>query len=386
MRQMTKLYALSRIATVFMIVGGGLACELAPRIAPPPAGRVLWKVRGEGFPVVPSYDSATVFFASKDHQIVAIDRRAGTVRWKSSTGNGPGGATGGFNSVVAGDVVVLGDVDLYAFNRTTGTLAWSFRASDDDETGSHALGTDGTVVYASSYFGRVYALDSHSGLPTWVTQLSGPGDVRTTTFDPVAGGGQVFVGLSHDTNPSTGGLAALDAATGRLLWVREFTPRIPDLGSDCNGGVVLAGGLVIASADDGQIYGLDTATGAVRWVAPPIPRYPTGDDRALALANGLVIASSNSGFATGIDAATGAIRWSVQIDGASLTYHVSTDAQLAVFSTLSGEIITADPQTGEVRWRTGLGKEGGNFWGYDTVAPDQVFANGYDGFYALKKE
>jgi outer membrane protein assembly factor BamB len=159
-----------------------------------------------------------------------------------------------------------------------------------------------------------------------------------------------------------------------------------DQESFCNGGAVLVAGLVIASAGDGQIYGLDTATGAVRWVAPPVPHYPTGDLRALALSNGVVIASSNSGFATGIDAATGTIRWSVQVDGASLTYHVSTDTQLAVFSTLSGEIITVDPQTGAVRWRTGLGKEGGNFWGYDVIAPDQVFANGYDGFYALKKE
>jgi outer membrane protein assembly factor BamB len=277
-------------------------------------------------------------------------------------------------------------VDVYAFDRTTGAPAWSFRASDDDETGSHTLATDGTRIYASSYFGRVYALDSRTGQPAWVTQLPGRLDVHTITFDPVVAGGQIFVGLDYrpDTGPTIGSLAALDAATGRVLWIREFTPRIADLGSICNGGAVLAAGLVIASADDGQIYGLDTATGAVRWTAPPIAGYPYGDLRALALSNDLVIASSTSGFATAIDAATGTIRWSTQIDGASLVYRVAADAELAVFAT--SELIAVDPQSGSVLWRTGLGDHrGGNFWGYSAIAPDRVFANGLDGFYALKK-
>jgi outer membrane protein assembly factor BamB len=384
MRRIAAVHALCRFVMALLVFGCGLACELAPRIAPPPAERVLWKVRGESFPIVPSFDSTTAFFASQDHRLVAIDRRAGRVLWQSSTDNGAGSVTGGFNSVVAGDVVVLGDVDLYAFNRVTGSRAWSFRASDDDETGSHAIATDGTTIYTSSYFGRVYAIDSRTGQPTWVTQLQGPSGVRTTTFDPVVKGGQVFVGLLHDTNPLSGGLAALDAATGRLLWTRAFIPRSPDQQSFCITAPIVAAGLVVASSGDGQIFGIDTLAGVIRWTAPPVPRYPTGDLRALALSNDVVIASSNSGFATGIDVATGTVRWSTQIDGASLTLHVAADAQLAIFSTT--ELIAVDPQTGSVLWRTGVGIEGGDFWGYAEVAPNAVLANGLDGFYALKKD
>jgi outer membrane protein assembly factor BamB len=383
-----KLFAngntLGRIATIVTILGCGLTCESASRFAPPPADRVLWKVTGKGFGIVPSYDSTTVFFASIDHHVVAIDRETGRTRWQASTGNGPGGATVGFNTVVAGDVVAVGDADVYAFNRQTGARAWSFRASDDDETGSHALGTDGTTIYASSYLGRVYAFDSHTGVPHWTTQLSGPPGVQTTTFDPVAAGGEIFVGLWYGTNPVTGGLAALDASTGHLLWTRDFTPIRPDLESFCNGGAVVADGLVIASAGDGRIYGLDTASGEVRWTAPQVPNYDTGDFRALALSQDLVIASSSSGHGTGIDAATGAIVWSKVIDGASLTYHVAADDEIAVFST--SELIAVNPQTGSVLWRTGTGKQGGDFWGYSAAAPDRVFGNGIDGFYALKKE
>lgn len=384
MSQYPKLCSLGRLAMVLTLVGCGLTCESASSLAPPPADRVIWKVAGRGAPVVPSYDSATVYFASMDHQVVAIDKRVGTVRWQSSSGNGPGGVTAGFNTVVAGDVVALGDVDIFAFDRGTGALAWSFRASDNDETGTHALGTDGSVIYASSYFGRVYALDSHSGIPVWVTQLSGPPSVRTTTFDPVVGGGEIFVGLWYGTAPVTGGLAALDAGTGRLLWTRNFSPIRADLESFCDGGAVIANGLVIATAGDGQIYGLDTATGAVRWTAPQVSNYPTEDFRALALSNGLVIASSSSGRATGLDVNSGTVVWTSAVSGASLTNHVAADAQVALFST--SELITINPQTGSVLWRTGVGKQGGNFWGYGAVSPDRVFANGLDGFYALKKE
>ena len=60
------------------------------------------------------------------------------------------------------------------------------------------------------------------------------------------------------------------------------------------------------------------------------------------------------------------------------------DAQIALFST--SELIAINSQTGSVLWRTGVGKQGGGFWGYPAVTPDRIFANGLDGFYALKKE
>ena len=384
MRSLVRLFPFSRIVLVLTVSVGALTCESASRLAPPSSDRVLWKVAGRGSPIVPSYDSTTVFFASMDHRIVAIDKHSGTVRWQSPTGNGPGGATAGFNTVVANDVVAVGDVDIYAFNRATGDLAWSFRASDDDETGTHALATDGNVIYASSYFGRVYALNSHTGVSVWVTQLSGPTGVRISTFDPVQAGGEIFVGLWYGTAPVTGGLAALDATTGRLLWTHDFSPIRSDLESFCDGGAIVTNGLVIASAGDGQIYGMDTATGAVRWTAPQVANYPTGDFRALALSGEVAVASSSSGRATGLDVLTGAMVWTSVVSGASLTNHVAADAQVALFST--SELIAIDPQTGSIRWRTGVGKQGGDFWGYAAVTPDRVFANGIDGFYALRKE
>jgi outer membrane protein assembly factor BamB len=365
------------------MLGCGISCEPSPGTEPPPLGRVIWKVAGNGFGVVPSYDSASAYFASLDRHIVAIDKHSGKVRWKSPTGNGPGGLIAGFNTVVAANVVVVGDIDLYAFDRPTGALAWSFRASDDDETGTHAIATDGTIVYASSFYGRVYAIDGRTGVLRWMTQIPGPPGVAVATFDPTVGHGQIFVGVWYDTVPLSGGLAALDAASGRLLWVREFRPRRADLESFSNGGAVLFGDLVIASAADGQIHALDTASGVIRWTAPSAPGEDVNDFRAVALANDVVLASSLTGIATGIDAATGMERWSAKLSPSSLAYYVAADSNLAIFST--SELIALDPRTGAVRWRTGTGTQGGEFWGYPAVAPDRVYANGIHGFYALRK-
>ena len=173
----------------------------------------------------------------------------------------------------------------------------------------------------------------------------------------------------------TGGLAALDATTGRLLWTHDFSSIRSDLELFCDGGAIVTNGLVIASAGDGQIYGMDTATGAVRWTAPRVANYPTGDFRALALSGEVAVASSSSGRATGLDVLTGAMVWTSVVWGALLTNHVAADAQVALFST-SELIAIYLQQTGSIRWRTGVGKQGGDFWGYAGVTPDRVFANG----------
>lgn len=362
---------------------GAAACRDTTADSPPTPtpGQVLWRVPGHGWLIVPSYDSSRVYFGTMDHRLLALDRRTGAVRWEAKTGNGPGGSTAGKNSVVVGDVVVLGDVDLYAFNCATGALRWVFSPSDLDETGTHHLGADSSTIYASSLYGRVYAIDARSGTPRWVTQLPG-GAERTITFDPVEHAGIIFVGVAHETHPITGGLAALDAATGRILWIHDFVPRSPEFDSDSWGGVVTYDSLVIASAADGQVYGLDQTTGAPRWIAPPVPGFPYSDPRGLALAGSTVVTSSMSGMGLGLDAATGAVRWSTRVSGASLSRNVATDGRIALFST--SEVVALDVTSGAIVWRTGAGKEGGGYFGEPAIDGPRVYANRQDGFVALR--
>ncbi len=60
--------------------------------------------------------------------------------------------------------------------------------------------------------------------------------------------------------PVAGGIAAVDAATGRILWKHAFK-------SMDAGGATVAGNVVFTAAYDGVVYALSTRTGAVLWHA-----------------------------------------------------------------------------------------------------------------------
>jgi outer membrane protein assembly factor BamB len=342
---------------------------------------VAWHVREAGWLIVPAYDSNRVYFGTQDHRVVAVDRVSGAVRWQANTGNTASAVTAGKNLLVVGNVVVLGDVDLYAFDRGTGALRWTFRPNDFDAPGGHRFCADSSTIYASSFYGFVYAVDAQSGALRWTAQVPG-GPERTATSDPVVSDGVVFVGVWHETHPLTGGLAALDAASGDVLWVHEFTPVAATHDSYSLGGAAIYGSLVIASAADGRVYGLDRASGDVRWVAPGVDGYPYNDLRGLALAGSTVVLSSWSGTAQGLDAATGAVRWSTPLSLASMSTDVATDGRIALFST--SEVIAVDVATGAIAWRTGtVPGRGGGYFGDPAIDGVRVYANRSDGFVAL---
>lgn len=368
------------LCRVVPILGlGPIACHDATD--PNQAGRVIWQVAGPGWLITPSHDSARVFFGTMDHRVIALDRLSGKELWEASTGLGPGGATAGDNTLVVGDVVVLGDIDVYAFDRLTGEQRWVFRAGISDAAGTDRLSTDSETIFASSPYGRVYAIDAESGKQQWTTQIPG-GEARTSTIDPVVSDGVVYVGVWHETHPLTGGLAALDAATGQILWVHDFVPRSPELDSYCLGGAVVYGSLVIASSADGRVYGLDRASGDVRWLAPAVDGFPYGDARGLALAGSIVITGSMGGTSVGLDAATGKILWSTPVSGSSLGRDMVADSDIAVFG--PGEIVALDPKTGAILWRTGAGKQGGGYYGFPEIDGTSIYANRQDGFVALR--
>jgi outer membrane protein assembly factor BamB len=384
MRRSSGLSVVRSSFIALAIIGCSLDSEPGPTL--PPADRVAWRVRGHTGPNLPSFDSTSAFFATKDHMVAAIDKLTGATRWTSPTGSGLQGDNALAGTIVAGDVVVVGDGNSYAFDRATGTPVWSYTADFADATGQNLYATDGATIFTATLLGRVYALDSHTGVPKWITHIPGPDTAHVFAYHAVVGGGQVFTCLSFGGNPVTGGVAALDGATGHVLWVHDFAPRLPDLPSSCTNSPVLVAGLVVASSDDGRIYGLDTATGAQRWFVPAVPRFAGGDSRALAVSKNVVVATSSSGYATGIDAVTGATRWQMLTarDESSLGVYVAADSLIAIFTTGDSELLALDPQTGEEKWRTGAGDTGGDFWWYASIDAGRVYANGFEAFYALK--
>src|SRR4030095_14796990 len=73
-------------------------------------------------------------------------------------------------------------------------------------------------VFFNALDGRVFALDALTGKEAWRAKLADPSNGETLTMAPLVVKGKVLVRNSGSENGARGWLAALDAASGRILW------------------------------------------------------------------------------------------------------------------------------------------------------------------------
>ena len=170
---------------------------------------------------------------------------------------------------------------------------------------------------------------------------------------PAIASGLVIAVASDLADGATGGVTALELATGARRW-HVATPK------PVRGGAAIAAGTVVVQMIDGVALGLDLATGRQKWRlalgadAPIAARTtfgtPTPDGDSIALGNQHELAI--------VDAATGAIRWHDEpvpkgVDTQSLAA-VAIGGGLAVgsFDRGVGGVIAWDDARGERRWQS----------------------------------
>jgi polyvinyl alcohol dehydrogenase (cytochrome) len=183
-----------------------------------------------------------------------------------------------------------------ALDVKTGRIAWAMRTlTDDVSTNFDHVGPDydfaqgpslfttevggkpTTLVGAGQKSGVYWALNPATGEVVWKTEV-GPGSgLGGMMWGSATDGKRIYVSISNaahtpiaiesatgESQTTTGGFwAALDAATGAVLWRTPDPQGAIDIGALTVGnGVVYAGSL----APQGEnMYALDAATGAVKW-------------------------------------------------------------------------------------------------------------------------
>jgi polyvinyl alcohol dehydrogenase (cytochrome) len=196
--------------------------------------------------------------AAADHadSILALDRTTGAVRW--------------FKSTLSSDVytLVCGD-------HPSGTCGPDF----DFGSGPNLirLPSGRQILGIGQKNGIYWALDARTGAPVWQT-IVGPGSsLGGIEWGSATDGRRVYAAISNfyrqpyvitsadgTTSTSSGGFwAALDAATGKILWQVADPQGAADMGyvSSANG-VVYAG----STAPTGtNMYALDAASGRILW-------------------------------------------------------------------------------------------------------------------------
>ena len=165
-------------------------------------------------------------------------------------------------AVGANGLVYAGCMDgkMYAVDSVTGLKRWDF-VTGDVVYSSPALGADGTV-YFGSYDGNVYALNGDTGEKRWEFLTEG-----AVAASPVIGpDGTVYIGSTDNR------VYALNGATGAKRW--EF---LTGDGVLFTGALAADGALYVGSAD-GWLHVLDSQTGEKIWQLPGASTPTIGPD------------------------------------------------------------------------------------------------------------
>ena len=256
------------------------ACATAGRITPgltttgpPSPPPISWCHEADSPILAVAARGETVYLASQDGTITALDRASGKSHWASAAG----AATG---ALIARPGVVLGggQAAVSAWN-SAGEVLWT--AATPGPVTSFAMNS-AAVVYVACADGTILALDGATGAERWrmSTAITGP---------ELALSGQDLFAFNA---PREITIAVLDAANGavRSAWIYDIGPQTYFTAPVLAGQSLVAGYEVRSdiAANTGGIIGMEPTTGAVRWDLPlnaPVqvaPAYTGGTAHILA--------------------------------------------------------------------------------------------------------
>ncbi|MFF2813131.1 PQQ-binding-like beta-propeller repeat protein [Streptomyces sp. NPDC058000] len=269
----------------------------------------------------------------------------------------------------AGGMLFVGGAKgkLYAVKSTGGSPTWTFTAGNDIGC---APTVAGKLVLVGSLDKSLHALDTATGTEKWSFATGG------FVLSPVTvAHGTVFVG-SDDRN-----FYAVDAATGARKWAFRA-------GSTFRATAAVDRGVVYVPNNDQTLYALDAATGAKNWAVPlGGGTKPDANDfpSCPVVADGTVYVGGRDNLLHALDAKTGRTKWTYGISGdfrpttpavADGTVYVGNRAEPY------GTLCAVDASTGRKRWSFRTGSAVGDI-GAPVVANGLVYVANRDGLYAV---
>jgi outer membrane protein assembly factor BamB len=219
------------------------------------SGKQRWKIAAKDMmTATPAIYRDKVLFAAFDGLVQAVDRKDGTLRWTYDA-----------KLPVAGDLTVDGDrvlvgsrtYDLVALDAANGRELWKhyywFSWIE-----SPAVVRDGVAYTGSSDGIGVFAVDASDGHLHWKTRVPGWAWPRTAVSDKFVVA--ATVGRGAYPGSRSGSLVALDRATGKIAWIHLDPPGEELARSKARwgfgSGPAVADGVVYAADLQGRVYAL----------------------------------------------------------------------------------------------------------------------------------
>lgn len=270
-----------------------------------------------------------------------------SIAWQRDAGDGSTSTTELLSQPVVADgriFVLDAESHVAAFQSADGKALWRIDLTPEEED-SGALGgglaySEG-VLYATSAYGQVFALDPSSGERIWVQTVGIPFRVAPTVAE-----GRVFV-ISYDNQ-----LTALAAADGRILW--SHTGIAEDAGLVGGAEAAVEGGVVVVPYSSGELFGLRVENGRVVWQDQLVRLQRFAPLAALSEIRGspvidrdLVFAIGHSGRMAAIDLHSGERIWERDIEGVETPW---VAGEFLYVVTTQAEVICLSRRDGRIRW------------------------------------
>jgi len=210
----------------------------------------------------PSISDGRIYFGSHDKNIYCVSALTGSYVWKFQTGDRVKSSP----AIVDGKVYIgPDDGNIYCLDADDGSLVWSRNAGGTIQVNfgaAPALRSSPTVVGGKVYVGsldtNVYCLDADDGSVVWKYKTEG-----YITSSPAVVDDAVYA-ISQE--PDSGSLYKLNAIDGGFIWKRELPyEEILTGGTDMHASPTVAEGLVFASSNVKEYYGINTVNGNVEW-------------------------------------------------------------------------------------------------------------------------
>lgn len=207
-------------------------------------GTLQWEFDEISAPALaaPALAGKTVYMASSDHKVYAIDIETHQARWILETENWVWATP-----LVVDDRVYVASMDhkLYAVDDQTGQVVWTFDRSHSALPAAPAYAeTDGKVLYQNTLDGYIYAVNAQDGSLIWEVRIEG-----TVWASPLVQEDALYLGTLQGT------IYALSIHDGRTLWSQS-------VGGEVRSKPAWVDGWLYFGCEDGKLYVFEAATGA----------------------------------------------------------------------------------------------------------------------------
>jgi outer membrane protein assembly factor BamB len=221
--------------------------------------KMLWQAKlgaAGNYDFSPVVEAGFAYATSSEGDLVKLDVANGKELWRAKVGEKLTGGVG-----IGGSLVLVGTQRgaIYAYD-LAGKLQWMSRLSS--EVLSAPKYYDGMVIVRTGD-SRIYGINADDGSRKWVYDRTTPALTLRSSAGIAVDGGAVYAGFAG------GKLAAIRADNGKILWEASVAQpkgvteieRIADITSL----PMVDGPLVYAVAYQGRIAAVDRATGRVVW-------------------------------------------------------------------------------------------------------------------------